>query len=61
MTLTVGVVAQGPPLGAAVLLGSNVARIQWHFIAWFGIRGVGSIYYLMYTVEHGLPSDLAPG
>ena len=28
-------------------------------IAWFGIRGVGSVYYLMYAIEHGLPEELA--
>jgi len=28
-------------------------------IAWFGIRGIGSIYYLMYAIEHGLPRPLA--
>ena len=28
-------------------------------IGWFGIRGIGSIYYLMYAIDHGLPPDLA--
>ena len=23
-------------------------------IAWFGIRGIGSVYYLMFAMEHGL-------
>jgi len=26
-------------------------------IAWFGIRGVGSIYYLMFVLTHGLPPE----
>jgi NhaP-type Na+/H+ or K+/H+ antiporter len=26
---------------------------------WFGIRGVGSIYYLMYAIHKGLPPDVA--
>ena len=26
---------------------------------WFGIRGVGSIYYLMYAIEHGVPEPIA--
>ena len=26
---------------------------------WFGIRGIGSLYYLMYAIQHGLPEDLA--
>jgi NhaP-type Na+/H+ or K+/H+ antiporter len=28
-------------------------------IAWFGIRGVGSIYYLMYAISHGVASPVA--
>ena len=41
------------------LIGSDVSRRRKSFIAWFGIRGVGSIYYLMYAVENGVPSHLA--
>jgi NhaP-type Na+/H+ or K+/H+ antiporter len=28
-------------------------------IGWFGVRGIGSLYYLMYAIEHGLPERLA--
>jgi NhaP-type Na+/H+ or K+/H+ antiporter len=28
-------------------------------ISWFGIRGIGSIYYVMYAINHGLPHALA--
>lgn len=28
-------------------------------VAWFGIRGIGSIYYLMYALDRGLPEELA--
>jgi len=28
-------------------------------ISWFGVRGIGSIYYLMYAIQHGLPDNLA--
>jgi NhaP-type Na+/H+ or K+/H+ antiporter len=28
-------------------------------IAWFGIRGIGSVYYLMYEISHGLSRPLA--
>ncbi len=27
--------------------------------AWFGVRGVGSLYYLMYAIQNGLSEDLA--
>lgn len=26
--------------------------------AWFGVRGIGSIYYLTYAINHGLPPDI---
>lgn len=31
-----------------------VDRPQRRLIAWFGIRGIGSVYYLMYAISHGL-------
>ena len=41
------------------LAGSPVARSQRRLMAWFGIRGIGSIYYLAYAINHGLDADLA--
>lgn len=32
---------------------------QFAGVAWFGIRGIGSIYYLMYALTLGLPAALA--
>jgi NhaP-type Na+/H+ or K+/H+ antiporter len=32
---------------------------QFAGVAWFGVRGIGSIYYVMYAVEKGLPAELA--
>jgi sodium/hydrogen antiporter len=37
----------------------GISRKHLAGIAWFGIRGIGSIYYLMYAIEHGLPDELA--
>lgn len=37
------------------LLGSQTPASERRLIAWFGVRGVGSIYYLTYAVEHELP------
>lgn len=28
-------------------------------LAWFGIRGIGSLYYLAFAIEHGLAPELA--
>lgn len=37
--------------------GSFVAGHQRRLLAWFGIRGVGSLYYAVYVVEHGLEGE----
>lgn len=39
------------------LWGAPVARDQRLLISWFGIRGIGSIYYLMVAIGHGLPPE----
>ena len=48
---------------ASVWLGlwgaESVSRDQRVLISWFGIRGVGSIFYLMFALNHGLPHPLA--
>jgi NhaP-type Na+/H+ or K+/H+ antiporter len=31
--------------------------LQRAFIAWFGVRGVGSIYYLAFALTHGVSSS----
>jgi len=41
------------------LLGTRTTRAQRRLIAWFGIRGIGSIYYLMYAIEHHLDKETA--
>jgi sodium/hydrogen antiporter len=41
------------------LIGARTAEQQKALTAWFGIRGIGSIYYLMFAVSHGLPVPLA--
>lgn len=42
------------PLGTALaLLGTPTTRAQRLLIGWFGIRGVGSLYYLGYALTHG--------
>jgi sodium/hydrogen antiporter len=48
------------PVAALVgLAGSNSSPLQRGFIAWFGIRGIGSVYYLMFATERGLPEVAA--
>lgn len=41
------------------LVGCPVAERLRPLACWFGVRGIGSIYYLAYAIQHGVPSDLA--
>jgi NhaP-type Na+/H+ or K+/H+ antiporter len=40
------------------LAASKLSNLERTYIAWFGIRGIDSIYYLSYAMTHGL-SDAA--
>ncbi|WP_426177999.1 cation:proton antiporter [Massilia sp. TWR1-2-2] len=40
------------------LMGSDTTMRVRLIIGWFGVRGIGSIYYLMYAINHGLPATL---
>lgn len=37
------------------LAGSGSSRRERALVGWFGLRGIGSVYYLMFAVNHGLP------
>ena len=46
----------------SVYLGLFGAAVKPHvkpYAAWFGVRGIGSLYYLMYAIQHGLPEPVA--
>lgn len=48
------------PVAAGIgMIGSSATPAQRAFIAWFGIRGIASIYYLMYAIEHGVEGETA--
>src|SRR5687767_8935041 len=36
-----------------------LSRVQRAFIAWFGVRGIGSVYYLAYALSHGVSGTTA--
>ncbi len=40
------------------LIGAERSRSQTVLLGWFGIRGVGSLYYLAFAIQHGLPAPL---
>lgn len=48
------------PLSVFVgLAGEPLSLPQRGMIAWFGIRGIGSLFYLMFALSRGLPSSAA--
>ena len=42
------------------LVGSSATPTQRRLMSWFGIRGIGSFYYLAYALEHGAAADVTP-
>jgi NhaP-type Na+/H+ or K+/H+ antiporter len=48
------------PLAVAIgLFGARLSRPQLLVVSWFGIRGIGSVYYLSFAITHGLDAALA--
>lgn len=46
----------------SVLIGLAFSRTSWRvrgLTGWFGVRGIGSLYYLMYAIQHGLPEEIS--
>jgi len=37
----------------------DLSQPQRRLVAWFGIRGVGTVYYLSYALHRGVPDDAA--
>jgi sodium/hydrogen antiporter len=42
-----------PAATYVLLFGTKTSRLQRLLIGWFGIRGIGSLYYLAYAQSHG--------
>ena len=42
------------------LLGSQASHAQRRLMSWFGIRGIGSFYYLAYALEKGPAATILP-
>lgn len=46
----------------SVFVGLIGTRTSWALrgmVGWFGVRGIGSLFYLMYAIQHGLPEAVA--
>jgi NhaP-type Na+/H+ or K+/H+ antiporter len=44
---------------ALALIGSSTLPSQRWLMSWFGVRGIGSLFYLTYAIEHGVEGELA--
>jgi NhaP-type Na+/H+ or K+/H+ antiporter len=43
----------------AAVVGERLTLPQCALIGWFGIRGIGSVYYLLFALSHGLDAHVA--
>lgn len=46
----------------SVVIGLIGTQTSWRIrgiAGWFGVRGIGSVYYLMYAIQHGVPESLS--
>jgi sodium/hydrogen antiporter len=43
------------------LIGTPTTLLQRSLMGWFGIRGIGSLYYLAYAFAHGVAAGAAAG
>ncbi len=60
LALALFVFAVARPVSTIVALtGSDTSWRIRQLSCWFGVRGIGSVYYLMYAIQHGLPAPLA--
>ncbi|NVM79067.1 NhaP-type Na+/H+ or K+/H+ antiporter [Duganella sp. SG902] len=41
------------------LIGSGVSKRMRAMTGWFGVRGIGSLFYIVFAIEAGLPPNLA--
>jgi len=60
VSLAVFIIFLARPL--SVVIGLISTKTTWRIrgiIGWFGVRGIGSIYYLMYAIQHGIAKSLA--
>jgi sodium/hydrogen antiporter len=48
-----------PAAAFLFLLGTPLTTVQRTLLGWFGIRGIGSLYYLAYAFAHGIGGAMA--
>ena len=59
VSLAVFIFLVARPLSVAIgLLGTHTTWRVRGIAGWFGVRGIGSVYYLMYAIQHGISASL---
>jgi NhaP-type Na+/H+ or K+/H+ antiporter len=48
-----------PLIAPVMLIGTPTTTAQRWLMGWFGIRGIGSLYYLTYSLGHGVSGEAA--
>ncbi len=57
---TVAALAVVRPLTVALSIRGAVVSVRQRWLmGWFGIRGIGSVYYLAYAIQHGVAGEAA--
>jgi sodium/hydrogen antiporter len=46
-----------PVLAQVTLIGTPTTKTQRWLLGWFGVRGIGSLYYLTYALNHGVGGE----
>ncbi|MRW89695.1 sodium:proton antiporter [Duganella sp. FT80W] len=41
------------------MIGAGASKRMCGITGWFGVRGIGSLFYLVYAIQAGLPADIA--
>lgn len=41
-------------------MGRTLAPHQRPWVAWFGVRGIGSLDYFAFALHHGVPASIPP-
>lgn len=49
-----------PVFSYLLLAGTKTSTLQRLLVGWFGIRGIGSLYYLAYALNHGATKEFGP-
>ena len=60
LSLAAFIILVARPFSAVIgLIGTRTTWRVRGIVGWFGVRGIGSIYYLMYAIQHGVSESLA--